>query len=275
MRLLHTESFELEWFPENGVPPYAIVSHTSDWDEVLFSDMSSGLSWGVSSKKGFQKIAQCARMAKASYNLEWLWIDCCCIDRESEEEFEEAVNFTFMWYQQATVCFVYLSDVIVRPASSFELDAADAKWFTRGWTLQELIAPRNLEFYSGDWTYMGEKSEHLEVLKRITGVPRTVLENGNFDGFSVAQRMSWAAWRETSVPEDIAYCLVGLFELKCKFICQSGEGASKAMHRLQEEIFEHSEEQSIFAWKTDTCDPSIYRSLFADSPAEFKDCGDI
>ncbi|KAI0330781.1 HET-domain-containing protein [Cubamyces sp. BRFM 1775] len=187
----------------------------------------------------------CAVALEDSYEL--LWIDACCIDKSSSAELTEAVNSMFEWYSRADVCYVYLEDV----DDDDNVDTADsqfrqARWHRRGWTLQELIAPRSVVFLSSGWCPMGMKSNLARLLEEITGVDHAILTHKvSLSTISVARRMSWASRRETTRPEDEAYSLMGIFGVHMAPIY--GEGRN-AFVRLQEEILKAIPDQSIFAW---------------------------
>ena len=123
----------------------------------------------------------------------------------------------FRWYRDAVECYAYLEDVQLEPGApeySYFEAIRWSRWFTRGWTLQELLAPSALLFLDHDWSEIGTKSSLNRTISAITGIPRSVLllEKG-FESFSVAQRMSWAARRATTRVEDLVYCLLGLFDI--------------------------------------------------------------
>ncbi|KAI6001702.1 heterokaryon incompatibility protein-domain-containing protein, partial [Pisolithus marmoratus] len=235
---------------------YAILSHR--WgNEVSYKEMI-GLMKMVEEEKeevrqrdGYQKIIKsCEQAMKDGYK--WLWIDTCCIDKRSSSELSEAINSMYRWYQNAQVCYAYLHDIhesqwlnmrnSFRPLENTSLP----EWFTRGWTLQELIAPKQVEFFNKDWVPIGNKQHLAPMLGGITGIPCGVLMNGMVgQGLSVAQIMSWAAERETKRVEDRAYSLMGLFGVNMPMLY--GEG-KKAFQRLQLEIIRTSSDHSIFAW---------------------------
>jgi hypothetical protein len=173
-------------------------------------------------------------------------ITSCCIDQRSSAELSEAINAMFRWYKNADVCYVYLSDAewcIDKEIMNETL--GKCRWFTRGWTLQELIAPRNIEFYSRDWQKIATKDECCKQLSLITGIDKNILRGSNLANVSIARRMSWASRRETTRQEDIAYCLLGIFDVNIPLIY--GEGL-KAFQRLQETIMNTTYDQSLFAW---------------------------
>ncbi|THU93555.1 hypothetical protein K435DRAFT_903457, partial [Dendrothele bispora CBS 962.96] len=182
----------------------------------------------------------------------------------------------YQYYLDASVCYVYLSDVLEKEdpedvKSSFRR----SRWFTRGWTLQELLAPATAVFLDQSWTEVGTKWSLRDVISVITSIPGRVLKDGNIDRYSIAQRMSWAAWRETTRSEDQAYCLMGIFGVSMAPIY--GEGGTKAFMRLQQEIIKISDDRSIFAWiaKEDEREEELSRGLLARSPCEFRASGDV
>lgn len=258
MRLLNAETIELVQFLPNQIPPYAILSHT--WssnpdNEVLFADIGKEEAKG---KPAYQrKVAPACKMA-LKCGLDYVWIDTCCIDKSSSAELQEAINSMFKWYLHSSICFVYLEDVSAKAdeakGSEFLEDLiTESHWFTRGWTLQELVAPRNLIFYSSSWDELGTRASFASSISKKTRIYKGILEDarpGAYRDFvhsrSVANRMSWAAYRETTRPEDIAYCLMGIFDVNMPLLY--GEGNKKAFYRLQEEILKNSDDQSLLVW---------------------------
>ncbi|KAF4810246.1 Vegetative incompatibility protein HET-E-1 [Colletotrichum siamense] len=244
MRLINTQTLELEEFASNDlVPPYAILSHTWGDGEVTFHDWQDDEK--RAKKKGFYKIQSTCRQAVQD-GYSHAWVDTNCIDKSSSAEVSEAINSMFAWYENAAVCYVYMPDVIQLPTKGYGTHFQESRWFTRGWTLQELIAPRNIVFYGRDWEMLGTKAGLVTTItKRITKIPRECLLNEQpLSSFSTAQIMSWASSRVTTRPEDQAYCLLGLFGVNMPLLY--GEGC-KAFVRLQEEIIKISDDQSIFA----------------------------
>ncbi|OJJ70456.1 hypothetical protein ASPBRDRAFT_83066, partial [Aspergillus brasiliensis CBS 101740] len=244
MRLLRVSDLKLVEFMSDTIPPYAILSHTWVHDqEVIFEDMLSGT---AENKPCFTKLKKTAEQA-ATDGFEYVWIDNCCIDKRSSAELSEALNSMYAWYQAASICYAYLSDVPtdvrIQDADS---EFARCRWFTRGFTLQELLAPREVVFFSSEWKVIGRKTELYEVLSTITGIGIQYLsQEALLSSASIASRMSWAANRNTSRPEDVAYCLLGIFNIHMPLLYGEGE---RAYIRLQEEIMRQSDDHSIFAW---------------------------
>jgi hypothetical protein len=279
MRLLNAQTKQFEEFFDK-TPPYAILSHTWGSNELTFKQMEP------SGYMPSRKIDGCCEQALKD-NLMYVWADTCCIDKSSSAELSEAINSMYSWYAASAICYAYLSDVphgieIEKEDSAF----AKSRWFTRGWTLQELIAPWEVSFYNESWKLIGRKSasredEHFtKLLSRVTRINFRVLKSRRSLGdFSVAQRMSWAACRTTTRAEDVAYSLLGLFRVNMPLLY--GEGA-RAFVRLQEEILKASDDESIFAWGFDSSpclsaqdESAIEYQLFASSPAEFEFCMDL
>ncbi|KXH56317.1 HET domain-containing protein [Colletotrichum nymphaeae SA-01] len=277
MRLLETETLTLHEFVEGQVPEYAILSHTWGEEEVLFRDLENG----PSDKAGWIKIQSACRVAYER-GYDWIWIDTCCIDKASSSELSEAINSMFRWYKEAAICLAYLSDIVYCEPGTDECETtlAGSRWFTRGWTLQELLAPSSLDFYDRDWTLVGPRTDFRGVIEKKTGIESIYLsgERG-LASASVAERMSWASERTTTRTEDVAYCLLGIFDVNMPLIY--GEGI-KAFQRLQEAIIRDNDDQSIFAWGNPH-EGNVVRipspldgwSLLASSPKDFTHSGDV
>jgi hypothetical protein len=272
MRLLHTRTFQLVNVPSHELHPYAILSHTwgSSDDEVLFEDIEAGPE-RAREKASFAKLQYTATEAIKD-GLEYCWIDTCCIDKKSSAELQEAINSMFTWYRAAKICYIYLSDVT--DATSVEGEDSQfrkARWHTRGWTLQELLAPQETKFFTCDWTFIGTKSSFSALLSDITRISVNIL-NGTIaiTTASIAQRMAWAARRETSRSEDLAYCLMGIFSVNMPMLYGEGE---RAFLRLQYEISKESNDNSIFAWQNvdGIEDVNVGHGLLAEHPRHFRD----
>ncbi|KAI0372741.1 HET-domain-containing protein [Pilatotrama ljubarskyi] len=248
MYLLDTTTGKLERVDNLKDVHYAILSHVwMDEGEQTFQDIQRLNSDIVSSlPRASAKIRQCCEYARRR-GFAKVWIDTCCIDKTSSAELSEAINSMYEWYAAADVCFAYLYDVSDKEhpkkhTSSFR----QSKWFRRGWTLQELIAPKSLEFVSAEWRFIGTKASLAQVVEEITGIQREILTHErSLSTVSVARRMSWASRRQTKRPEDESYSLMGIFGVKMPTIY--GEGRA-AFLRLQEEILRTIRDQSIFAW---------------------------
>lgn len=262
MRLLRVNTHDLELVEfQADPPPYAILSHRWEAEEFLYTDLGSK---SATQKAGFAKIRGALEQAKTD-GLEYLWADTCCIDKANNTELSEAINSMYRWYKQAEICYAYLSDV----ENLDELAAS--KWFTRGWTLQELLAPQDLVFFSRDWDPIGTKAELVERLSDTTGIEHAILQGSSpIASASIAQRMSWVSERATTRAEDIAYCLLGIFDVNMPLIYGEGE---KAFMRLQEQIANESDDQTLFAWTDPASEKTAVSGLLAKHPSHFIDSG--
>jgi hypothetical protein len=249
MRLLTRLSsgdFELVSFNDENPPPYAILSHTwTEGEEVTYNELVAGTG---KDKTGYDKIRFCGRRAAAD-GLQYFWVDTCCIDKSNSQELSAAINSMFRWYQRASKCYVYLSDVVVpeevADAEAFRITWAEAfrrsRWFTRGWTLQELLAPPCVEFFSKNGKRLGSRISLEQDIHKITKIATRALRSQSFAEFSVEERISWAAQRTTTLKEDKVYCLLGIFGVFLSLIY--GEGEAYATLRLREEIERRQEGQ--------------------------------
>ncbi|KAK4167868.1 hypothetical protein QBC43DRAFT_310393 [Cladorrhinum sp. PSN259] len=286
MRLINIHTLRMHEFVAE-IPKYVILSHTWGSDEVSFQEMEEiyaleelediitqhpGYQIDIGTlrqrariqetkqRAGYRKIIDfCAKIRHESNRdsaelLEWAWVDTCCIDKKSSSELSEAINSMFEWYWRAAVCWVYLSDVPT-PKNFEEEDTffRNSRWFTRGWTLQELLAPPSSEkviFFDSRWREIGTRASKGSVISEITGIDRDFLDEPGFailmDEISISERMSWASRRRTTRPEDMAYCLLGIFYVSMPLLY--GEGAERAFIRLQLEIMKKSADQTILAW---------------------------
>lgn len=261
MRLLSSSDLRLNEFYDAKIPEYAILSHVWGDEEVSLQMLEKS-----ESKKldGYTKIRQCCNLA-LSQGWKYVWIDTCCIDKTSSADLSEAINSMYRWYENAQVCYVYMADV---EANNEHLPFHSSRWFFRGWTLQELLAPWTVVFYDTNWNDIGTKWGLIDDITQITGI--THHQMIDHKRVNIAVKMSWASLRRTTRVEDIAYSLMGLFNINMPLLY--GEG-SKAFMRLQHEILlTHEGDESIFAW-TDT--RSRRCGLLAWSPRAFQLSGDI
>jgi hypothetical protein len=273
MLLINTETLELHEFFKENTPPYAILSHAWGDQEVTFQDWQNRQQ--VKRKAGYWKIWR-ACIEALKHRLEWLWVDTNCIDKSSSAELSEAINSMFAYYQKSEVCFVYLVDVPTanQPEGVLYSQIERSRWFTRGWTLQELIAPKNLIFHAADWSQIGKNDGSLALLvTSITQIRHEYLgRHGNLDGASVAERMSWLSKRKTTRTEDMAYCMLGIFNINMPLLYGEGE---RAFVRLQEEIMKTSNDHTIFCWEWNEDVPEDWGSLLAPWPTTFEAAGDF
>ncbi|OAG07811.1 HET-domain-containing protein [Paraphaeosphaeria sporulosa] len=221
---------------DEKVPPYAILSHTwQKGQEWTFDDLSSG---NGKHKTGYQKVLFCAQQARRD-GLDYCWVDTCCINKSSSAELSEAINSMFRWYQNSKKCYVYLLDVSCRDFANGGQSFRKSRWFTRGWTLQELIAPACVEFYSLEGKQIGDKSSLVQDIHSITGIPIQALQGCPLPQFSIDERMSWAKNRHTEREEDAAYSLLGIFDIHIPLLY--GEKREKAFARLKRKIMKSFE----------------------------------
>lgn len=215
------------------MPFYAVLSHR--WGpneaEVKFEDLQAGdRKYDDKSKPGYDKLRFCYDQVMRS-GLRYFWIDSCCIKKTDSSELARSLNSMFYWYQRATTCYVYLSDVSVGDATGapgafkWEDALAKSKWFTRGWTLQELLAPSSVAFFTCEGHHIGNKSDEMlvKVIANVAGLPTPALRGVKLSRFTVETRRSWAARRTTTVPEDAAYCLLGIFDVQMPLLYADGE----------------------------------------------------
>jgi len=299
MRLIDTVTLALkEYINVRDCPKYAILSHRWLNDEITYQEYLEYLeylnSWDEASvawvrkTESIQKIRMACNLASGR-GQDYIWIDTCCIDKSSSAELSEAINSMFAWYRAAEVCYVYMYDVqpgynvpeMLEIARTGDLDRISApgqaapfhksEWFTRGWTLQELIVPSKVEFFAHDWSPIGHRSEMALIINKACGVDAYALAPGvDLNWVSVARKMHWASRRTTARDEDLAYCLLGLFDVNMPLMY--GEGGVRAFLRLQEEIAKRSNDQSIFAWDHKS-DNSISGGPFAATPRAFENTG--
>lgn len=262
MRVLHTRTQQFVDLPTGE--KYAILSHTWGDEEVTFQEMSDPAA--ARRKRGFQKIeGLCSKALQDGYT--YCWADQCCINKESSAELGEAINSMYQWYEEADVCYALLTDVEATSTSvgPLEEQLTKSRWFTRGWTLQELLAPKNVILFDKNWNMLGTKASMMEFLAKLTRIDEAVLSGRvPLSRRSIAQRMSWAAGRVTTRIEDTAYCLLGIFDVHMPMIY--GEG-KRAFLRLQLQIIEQSDDHSIFAWPIGG---TGNQGMLADSPSAFR-----
>jgi hypothetical protein len=246
MRLLKSDGGNGFSSTENlttDIPPYAILSHTwgLDADEVTYKDLIDGVG---KDKVGYKKLEFCAEQARL-HELSHFWVDTCCIDKSDPIEVQRSINSMFRWYRDATRCYVYLSDVTVIYEQELESEQAEtqwksafreSKWFTRGWTLQELLAPISVEFFAQTGQRLGDKRSLEQEIHEITGIAIEALRDNQLSRFDIEERFKWAENRKTKYEEDWAYCLLGIFGVF--MVPNYGEGKDYAIRRLRKEINE-------------------------------------
>ncbi|KAL4062226.1 hypothetical protein J3A83DRAFT_4374755 [Scleroderma citrinum] len=262
---------------------YVILSHR--WrNEVDYKEMANLAKLAkkeqdeVRGRDGYHKILKSCEQAKKD-GFDWIWIDTCCINKENSSDVSEAINSMYSWCENSKRCYSYLHDVdgSVFPTEHdqwrYNTSTGWPEWFSRGWTLQELIAPREVQFFNQHWKPIGNKRNLTSILEKITHIPSVILSEGiiTHGRPSVAQIMSWAANREVTRVEDRAYSLLGLFGVRLAILY--GEGNS-AFRRLQLEILRVYDDHSIFAWGHSRSTERT-GSVLADDPSVFSDCSEI
>ncbi|KAK4495166.1 hypothetical protein PRZ48_013493 [Zasmidium cellare] len=289
MRLINVHTLEISTFADSEVPLYAALSHRWGRDEVEYHEFTDA---SARNKAGFAKIQNvCREVRDWSWSFKrrpphghteqhrcervhWVWIDTCCIDKRNFTEYAEAITSMWAWYKSAAFCIVYLRDVKQYKLRRDTLTAVrDSEWFERGWTLQELLAPRTLFFYSNNWKQVGSSAESdlMETISRASGIPARCMGNRGvkMKDISVAKRMSWASGRKTTKPEDLACCLLGMFEVYMPLMY--GEGFRVAFQRLQRTIIECYDDESIFAFTPQSGQDGVLATNLRD----FANCGNV
>ncbi|KAL8789767.1 MAG: hypothetical protein Q9213_001018 [Squamulea squamosa] len=276
IRLLNAESCTLEQFKDEQCPSYVIISHRwaeDPTDEVVYDDMAQFHE--LASSPSWRKANSAAKIAGAcqkvlddtNRTIKYLWMDTVCIKQDNPMELSTAINSMYRLYSDATVCFAYLSDYPSQEVQTL----GQSDWFNRGWTLQELVAPQKVKFFDRHWSLVRDKQTLLKELASRTNIHEDYLtKNYLIPLSSVSQRMSWMAGRKTTVPEDTAYCLLGIFDINMPLLY--GEGKERAFRRLQEEIMRSSDDHSLFAWTSDK-PPDVISGLLASSPEWFRSSG--
>jgi hypothetical protein len=233
-------------FDDSELPLYAILSHTwgTDAEEVTFADLVRGNGkheTGYVKKPSYKKIRFCGQQAQQD-GLQYFWVDTCCIDKTDKAELSHAIQSMFRWYQTATRCYVYLSDVSTMETRcdnmpgkfTWEPAFRSSRWFTRGWTLQELLAPSIVEFFSEEWDKLGDKVSLKPLINKMTSISLEALDGAPLSRFSVNTRLGWKEGRITTREEDGAYSLQGILDVELAPVY--GEGAAGAFRRLMDEV---------------------------------------
>lgn len=257
MRLLRLDSQSLKWvledFPGPTIPFYAILSHTwgRDIDEVKFEDIETGQrGYSDTSKPGYDKLRFCQEHVEND-GLRYFWVDTCCIKKSDSSELQRSLASMFYWYQRATRCYVHLSDVSIHDStgdSEFKWEKAfsNSRWFKRGWTLQELIAPDSVFFFSKENHFLGDKKGLVSTISIVTKIPGPALGGLELSRFSKTERLSWTKGRITTVPEDAAYCLIGIFDVELHML-YAEDGYKKRKNTALDKLHRAIAEKSIDA----------------------------
>ncbi|THU86625.1 hypothetical protein K435DRAFT_629188, partial [Dendrothele bispora CBS 962.96] len=208
-------------------PPYAIVSHQCLHDEEVNFNEYLHLQPATKKKLGYRKIVEACKKAVCDH-LEYIWIDTCCINQSNHEEVARVVKSTYSYYHNSEVCYAYLADVKGSPIWR-------SKWFQRAWTLQELVAPRRLNFFKADWEFIGDRQQLTNDIHYLTGISPSVLNGSTpIHSVDIRTRLSWCAGRKTTKAPDLAYCLLGI--LGVSIDPDYTEDVQSAFKRLQKAL---------------------------------------
>lgn len=291
MRLVNTSALVQQEFFDLRLPAYAVLPRTWDDGEVNLQQYVRDLSakddrqasiWAYYRSlprdstlltPGWRKMIDSCRIA-SSHGLEWIWCDMCCIDNTSSSELSESINSMFHWLQKAEACYAFISDF---DSASGHSNLDSCRWFTRGWTYQELLAPPKVEFYDRQLRCSGDRLELAARISHTTGIPVGYLTGEpQITEACIAQRKFWASRRETTREGDVAYSLLGIFNVQLPLLY--GEG-TKAFAKLQKQIRVETRDETIFAWtvfdrRSYIRDPLNF-SMLAESPRNFGQAGDI
>lgn len=261
--LINTSTFRLREFTRS-TPPYATFSHVTDEDKALFEVFTQT---ERDSCKDSIKIIERACDQARNGGFEWLWSHAACVDRRSSAALSEAINSLARIYRDCQSSLIYLEDLDCKPAGYQTIgeSLAGCRWTKNIWAIPQIIFPREVHFFSSDWTHIGTKRSLLRDLSSITGIDEPVLEDSDYlENYSIARRISWASKMTAPRTEDFAYALFGLFDISMPVTY--GEGR-KAFLKLQEEITKDTDDFSFVAW--DSFGVQEYHGLFAYSPACF------
>ena len=237
---------------------YVTLSHRWGEFEPLLRDIDGRVIYDLHSTDGISKLESFC-LACGQHGYLWAWSDTCCIDKDSSTELQEAIGSMFSWYRLSALTMVHLADV------SLDMGRlTSSEWFKRGWTLQELLAPHTMLFFTRDWSlYRGSSSNHkedsaiLSELEQATGIISRHLTDFHPGVDDARSRLQWASTRCTTRPEDIAYSLLGVFSLHIPVLY--GESAENALGRLLAEVISKSGDTSILDW---VGQPSVFHSCF-------------
>ncbi|EME39025.1 hypothetical protein DOTSEDRAFT_75646 [Dothistroma septosporum NZE10] len=273
MRLLCVDTLKLRQFKEpEKPPPYAIASHRWCDSEATLEDVGNR---SKTDSAGFKKVEEFAKYIKDNVpSVGWLWIDTCCIDKTSSAELSSSIHSMFRWYREAEVCLAYLSNVeSVDDYDKFR----QSVWFTRGWTLQELLAPRTVVFLTKHWEVIGNKGAAAAGYRgttiepalegriaQTTGIPEDILHNYEAScRVDLHEKRRWMDGRTTTLPEDIYYAMLGILDLDV--VVDYGIGRTRAERRFLAAI---DVQQNGAAGKVDLSKLSVARNAIFNSTAE-------
>ncbi|KAG1726863.1 uncharacterized protein EDB91DRAFT_1350428 [Suillus paluster] len=227
-----------------------MLSHRWEGTEPLLHDIKDKVVYEMTGAGSLVKLQSFCKIArKAEYH--WAWVDSCCIDQHNNVEVQKSLNSMFGWYHDSALTAVYLSDV--SPSSSSGALAKSA-WNTRGWTVPEFLAPKVIRFYQQDWTPYLDDSSHnhkesikiMHELQDATGIDARTLVAFQPGMRDAREKLQWVSMRITTVPEDIAYSLFGIFGVQLPILY--GENKQNALGRLLQEIVARSGDITALNW---------------------------
>ena len=296
IRLLNVKNFQFREYDEGNLPAYAILSHV--WYneekkiELVYDSFESlprnangvpqcpkDQNYAKSHDKIMKTCQETRKLGEGSgKRVDFVWIDSICIDKRNAGERDRAIRSMWRFYGDAACCIVWLQDVEWSKNNKPRVDQAfeNARWFSRGWTLQELIAPKIVYFFNRSWDLLGTKWSLAAEITSRTRIERKFLKPEKARSATIAQRLSWAAGRNTTEPEDRVYSLFGLFNVDIE-VKYGGPNPREERYRtafslMQKEILRDSTDESLFAWRN----PSLKSSgLLAPSIDCFKDSNQI
>lgn len=254
---------------------WVIFSHRWGEAEPVYEEVKENK---LSDKPGHKKLRNFCEVAHGEHHAEFVWSDTCCINKKDSTEYARSIRSMYRWYANAPLCVAYLVGTI--NISDLERDV----WFTRGWTLQELLAPKKLKFYNKNWhplTNIGNDKESPEIaaqIERATTISPDDLRHFSpadrlTQKYEISKRMRWAALRETTVAEDRAYSLMGIFSVS--LYIDPGEGQERALWRLMEQILQFSNSPEVLNWAGNPArETSLSSSAFPSRVACFSGSND-
>jgi hypothetical protein len=195
-------------------PPYAILSHRwiyqgGQSEEVTYQEFQN-LDNIVMQKSGYAKIKATCYQAWRD-GLQYVWVDTCCIKQGDHDDVARNIRSMFAYYRNSCICYVYLADVSTQDDAWRESQFPNSEWFKRGWTLQELLAPRDVAFFDREWNAIGSKLDFKDDIAQITTIPPDIISGKQaLSKIHPLSRMAWRSGRQTTRPQDLAYCLAGL-----------------------------------------------------------------
>jgi len=228
---------------------YVMLSHRWGENEPLLHDIQDKVVYKLNAASVMKLQSFCKLARHAGY--QWAWVDTCCIDQNNHVELQKSLNSTFVWFRHSALTIVYLSDV---PPSAKYGALAKSEWNTRGWTVPEFLASKAIRFYQKDWTlylddYSPNHKESVEIMDELedaTGIGARALVAFQPGMRDAREKLRWVSMRVTTVPEDIAYSLFGVFGIQLPILY--GENAQNALGRLLQEIIARSGDITALDW---------------------------